>query len=201
MQERLAQMDAAEGRIAGFLVAAKAALEQGDFQLADKRLAEAENAHLVSTTLPGLENQYKIRFERGHAALLAGDIGKSAQHWEQAANYYHFFDVAIEAERRHEYCMRLRAYGYRYKSAEALYAAENGLERNLAVWTGEEDLQNWCKTKIALGDTQWRLSQYDDKANYRMHIANYWLRVFQTRQICLQVFVVAEGFSLQPDRV
>jgi multidrug efflux pump subunit AcrB len=32
-------------------------------------------------------------------------------------------------------------------------------------------------------------------------VASYWLRVFQTRQICLQVFVVAEVFSLLPDRV
>ena len=92
-------MNAAEGRITDFLAAANAALEEGDFQLADKRLAEAEDAQLASTTLPALEKQYRLRFERGHAALLGGEIGNAAQHWERSANYFHFVDKEVEAER------------------------------------------------------------------------------------------------------
>ena len=46
LQERLAQIEVAEGRIAEFLAAANAALEEGDFQLADKWLAKAEDAQL-----------------------------------------------------------------------------------------------------------------------------------------------------------
>jgi transcriptional regulator with XRE-family HTH domain len=100
MQERLAQMNGAEGRITDLLVAANAALEEGDFQIADERLAEAEDARLVSTTLPALEEQCSLRFERGHAALLGGEIGIAAQHWETAANYFHFIDQNLEAEKR-----------------------------------------------------------------------------------------------------
>jgi transcriptional regulator with XRE-family HTH domain len=131
LQERLAQMDAAEGRISDFLAAANAALEEGDFQLADKRLAEAEDAQLVSTTLPALERQYRLRFERGHAALLGGEIRNAAQHWERSANYFHFVDKGVEAEKRYEYSTRLREYGYRYRSLEALRAAEGKKLSNL----------------------------------------------------------------------
>jgi transcriptional regulator with XRE-family HTH domain len=68
LQGRLAQMTALEGRITVFVTAANAALEVGDFQLADTRLAEAEDAQLASTTLPALQRQYSLRFERGHTA-------------------------------------------------------------------------------------------------------------------------------------
>jgi len=54
LQERLTQLNAAEDQFTAFLAAASAALEDGDFQLADKRLAEAEDAQLASTTLPAL---------------------------------------------------------------------------------------------------------------------------------------------------
>jgi transcriptional regulator with XRE-family HTH domain len=68
MRERLARMTVAEGQIAGLLAAANGALEEGDFQTADERLAEAENVQFTVTTLPALERQSRLRFERGHAA-------------------------------------------------------------------------------------------------------------------------------------
>jgi transcriptional regulator with XRE-family HTH domain len=170
MQQRLSAMDTAAGETASFLGAAKAALERGNFELADASLAEAENTYLMSITLPALNKHYDIRLERGHAALLAGEIEKAAQHWESAVNYFGPFDAEMEAERRHNYCTSLRAYGYRYKNSDALYAAEKGLVKNLAVWTREKNLERWCRTKVALGGTQWRLSQYDDVKNYRRHI-------------------------------
>jgi transcriptional regulator with XRE-family HTH domain len=170
-QERLAQIDAAEGRIADFLAAANAALEEGDFQLADKRLAEAEDAQLASTTLPALEKQYRLRFERAHASLLGGEISNAAQHWETAANYFHFVDKAAEAEKRYEYCTRLREYGYRYRNVEALRAAKDALETNLSIWTKGSSLQNWCRATNALGAVSWRLSQFDAAENFLMHSA------------------------------
>jgi len=170
MQRRLSEIDMAAGESASFLAAAKAALELGNFELADASLAEAENTYLKSITLPALNKHYDIRLERGHAALLAGEIEKAALHWESAVNYFGPFDVGMEAERRHDYCTGLRAYGYRYKNSDALYAAEKSLIKNLAVWTKEKNLERWCRTKVALGGTQWRLSHYDDAKNYREHI-------------------------------
>jgi transcriptional regulator with XRE-family HTH domain len=161
LQERLASLNAAEIRITNFLGAANAALEEGDFQLADKHLAEAEATQLSSTTLPVLERQCRLRFERGHTALLGAEIGNAVQHWETAANYFHFLDKRIEAEKRHEYCTRLREYGYRYRSADALCAAGDALEKNLTIWNKKDDLQNWCKTMTALGGVSWRLSHFD----------------------------------------
>ncbi len=100
MQGRLAHLGRTEGLIADLLAAANMALEQGNFQIADARLAEAENTQLSSTTLPALENQSNLRFERGYAALINGEIAIAAEHWEAAANYFHFIDISIEAERR-----------------------------------------------------------------------------------------------------
>jgi hypothetical protein len=164
-------MNVVEGRITVFLAAANAALEEGDFQLADKRLAEAEDAQLVSTTLPALEKQYRLRFERGHTALLSGEITSAVQHWERAANYFHLLDRDVEAEKRYEYSTRLREYGYRYRSVEALREAGNALKRSLSVWKKENNLQNWCKATIALGNVSWRLSQFDIPKKFHMHIA------------------------------
>jgi transcriptional regulator with XRE-family HTH domain len=130
-QERLAQIDAAEGKIADLLAAATLALKQGDFQLADKQLAEAENVYLTSATLPSLERQYKLTFERGNASLLVGEVKTAASHWERATNYFHYIDENVEAEKRYDHCTWIRQYAYRYRSVEALLIAAGWLEVNL----------------------------------------------------------------------
>src|SRR6266702_173970 len=170
-QERLAQLNVVEGQITVFLAAANEALEEGDFQTADQRLAEAEDAQLATTTLPALEKQCRLTFERGHAALLGGEIRNAVQHWKRAANYFNFLDTEIEAEKRFEYSTRLREYGYRYRDVEALCQAGNALERNLTIWRKENNLQNWCRAMIALGNVSWRLSQFDLPEIFPVHIA------------------------------
>jgi transcriptional regulator with XRE-family HTH domain len=169
-QERLAPIIGAESRINDLRAAASTALEEGDFQIADKRLAEAEDAQLTSTTLPSLERQCRLRFERGHAALLGGEIAIAARHWEAAANYFHFLDQGVEAERRYEYCTYLREHGYRYRSVDALRTAGNALKINLPIWSKEDNLQNWCKAMNALGVVSWRLSQFDAAEKSAAHI-------------------------------
>ena len=62
MQKRLAAMDAAGSAVAKLVTDASAALEFGDFQGADAKLAEAEGAQLPSTTLPALEGLHRRRF-------------------------------------------------------------------------------------------------------------------------------------------
>jgi transcriptional regulator with XRE-family HTH domain len=198
LQERLAQINAAEGRISDLLAAANAALEQGDFQLADNHLAEAEDAELASTTLPAIERQYRLRFERGNAALLCGEIRNAAQHWERSANYFHFLDEGLEAEKRYEYCTRLREYGYRYRSVEALRAGEAALQRNFLIWNKSDDLQNWCKATNALGAISWRLSQFDAPENFLMHIARAKSLYETVRENCseLSYYYAASGTNL-----
>jgi transcriptional regulator with XRE-family HTH domain len=184
MQERLAHLGRTEGLIANLLAAANAALEQGNFQIADARLAEAEGAQLVSTTLPAIEKQSNLRFERGYAALINGEIEIAAEHWEAATNYFHFIDKSIEAEKRFEYCNKLREHGYRYRSVEALYAAGRALEKNLLVWTKELDLQNWCRVMTAVGDVSWRLSHFDAKDNRATHLARAKIAYEAVRDNC-----------------
>ena len=169
-QERLAQIDATEATITDLLDAANAALEKGDFQLADIKLAEAENAHLTSSTLPSLERQYSLRFERGYAALLAGDVRTAARHWETAANYFHYVDEKVEAEKIYSNCTWLREYANRYRSVEALLVAENWLETNLSVWTKDSVLEKWCKAMNAFAVTKIRLSQFDVPAKFITHV-------------------------------
>jgi hypothetical protein len=171
MQERLAQMDGAEGRISDLLAAANAALEEGDFQIADELLAEAEDTQLASTTLPALERQCRLRFERGHTALLGGEIATAAEHWETAASYFHFIDKNIEAEKRYEYCEYLREHGYRYRSVEALRTAGNSLGGNLLIWSKEDNLQNWCRIMVALGGINLRLAHFDATTDSTTHLA------------------------------
>ena len=170
LQARLAQITQTESRIAEIVAAANEALEQGDFQRADACLADAEGVQLA-TTLATLERQCELRFARGHAALLAGEVDAGVDHWEAAANFFHFLDRSVEAEKRYAYCDELRAYGYRYGSVQALMAAGKALQLNLSVWTKATSLVGWCRAMNALGGVNWRLAQFDAPGHFAVHIA------------------------------
>jgi hypothetical protein len=189
MQSRLDAITQAEGRVAKLLEAANRALEDGDFQAADARLAEAEDDQLKSTTLAALDRQCDLRFARGQAALLAGDIDKAAAHWEAAANYFHFLDRAAEAEKRFTYCDDLRAYGYRYRNVPALKAARDALQANLSIWTREVSLANWCRATIALGGANWRLSQFDDPERFSAHALAARIAYEEVRETCSETIL------------
>jgi transcriptional regulator with XRE-family HTH domain len=171
MQARLAQITAVEAEVAELLTAANRALEEGDFDLADRRLAEAEGVQLATTTLVALERQCELRFARGQAALLAGDVATAVSHWEAAAKFFRYLARTTEAEKRFAYCDELRAYGYRYRSVPALKAAAAGLQANLQIWTRAASLRDWCRAMIALGGSNLRLAQFDHDAHYSAHLA------------------------------
>ena len=66
--------------------------------------------------------------------------------------------------------MLLREHAYRFKNAEALYAAEAGLRKNLELWTNDARLADLCKAMNALGGVYWRMSQFDDPAEFDTHL-------------------------------
>jgi hypothetical protein len=189
MRERLAQKALTEGRISDLLTAANAAIGEGDFESADDLLGKAERVQLQSTTIAALEQQANLRVERGNAALVRGDVAEASNHFERSAHYFSGVDVALEAGKRHECSDLLRFYGYRYSSHEALYAAKNALEENLCIWTKDAYPDEWCKTKIALGGTSWRLSQFDDPGRSRAHTLDAKKHFGDVREVCSEAYL------------
>jgi len=170
MQSRLAKLAAAEGRLANLIGAANAALEGGDFEAADKLLADAEFVQLQSMTIPALQKQVELRIERGNATLVGGNLSGAIEHFKQAVRYFSGVDEQSELRTRDEYADLLRLYGYRYGNSTALYAAKAALEENSQILGSKPTSPDWCKTKIALGGTSYRLSQFDKTENAASHL-------------------------------
>jgi len=171
MRERLEKIAETESRITELVKAANAALGEGDFGTADDLLKEAEVVQLQSTIV-SLKKQVQLRIERGNVALVNGNVGAAADHFEQSSRYFSSIDVALEAQNRHECATLLRYYGYRYKSHEALYAARSALQQNLGIWQKEIYTEKWCQTKNALGGVSVRLSQFDVPESAMSHLSD-----------------------------
>lgn len=169
LQARFAQIQGIEGAVETLVTSARAALEAGNFQLADRRLQEAEELQLTSATLAAVTKQSELRVARAQVALLSGDVGLAAVHWAAAAGYFSAFDRDREAETRSGACDELRGYGYRYRSIPALLAAEAALLINQEIWTRKANFVGWCRTTNALGGTRWRLAQFDE-ARFQQHM-------------------------------
>jgi transcriptional regulator with XRE-family HTH domain len=170
MQSRLAELAAAEGRLSNLIGAANAELEGGNFETADKLLEEAELVQLESMTIPAIKKQVELRIERGNAALVGGNISDAIEHFKRAVRYFSGVDEPSELRTRDEYAELLRLYGYRYGNSSALYAAKAALEENSRILESKPTSPDWCKTKIALGGTSYRLSQFDKAENAASHL-------------------------------
>lgn len=184
MRKRLERMAEAEDRISELIRAASAALGQGDFVTADSLMEEAEAVQLQASTIVALKKQAQLRIERGNSALVGGDIDLAAEHFERSSRYFSGVDAMLEAENRHECAMLFRYYGYRYKNPAALYAAKHALQRNLGIWTREVQMENWCRTKNALGGVEVRLAQFDAPENASLHLAEAKGHYEDVRTIC-----------------
>lgn len=170
LQERLKLLAAPEGRVSELVGAAEVALREGDFAIADDLLREAEAVQLHSSTIVAVRQQAQLRVERGNTALIIGDIETAASHFERAAHYFSGIDRQLEAESRHECANLLRGYAYRYRNANALYAAKSALQINLDFWQKDEDLEQWGRTRNALAAVAVRLSQFDVPDNAVSHL-------------------------------
>ena len=171
MRERLKRMAETESRISELIKAANAALGEGDFGTADDLLKEAEVVQLQLSTL-SLEKQVQLRIERGNVALVNGNVGAAADHFERSSRYFSGIDVVLEARNRHQCATLLRYHGYRYKSHEALYAARSALQQNLGILQKEIHTETWCQTKNALGGVSVRLSQFDVPESAMSHLSD-----------------------------
>jgi transcriptional regulator with XRE-family HTH domain len=184
MQSRLATLAAAEGRLSNLIGAANAAFEGGDFETADKLLEEAELVQLQSMTIPALEKQVDLRIERGNAALVGGNISGAIEHFKRAVGYFSGVDEPSELRICDKYADLLRLYGYRYGNGSALYAAKAALEENLRILEGKPTSPEWCKTKIALGGTSYRLSHFDKAENAASHLEDAKKHLEDVRERC-----------------
>jgi transcriptional regulator with XRE-family HTH domain len=172
MRERLGRMAEIDSRISELIKAANAALGEGDFGTADDLLKEAEVVQLQLSTIVSLEKQVQLRIERGNVALVNGNVGAAADHFERSSRYFSGIDVVLEARNRHQCATLLRYYGYRYKSHEALYAARSALQQNLGILQKEIHTEKWCQTKNALGGVSVRLSQFDLPEGAMSHLSD-----------------------------
>lgn len=189
MRMRLEKMAETEDRISELIEAANAALGEGDFGTADDLLKEAEAVQLQSSTIAALENQAKLRIERGNAALVNDDIEAAVGHFERSSRYFSGVDDALEAANWHECAMLLRYYGFRYKSHEALYAARSALQQNLGIWKKDTHTEKWCQTKNALGGVSFRLAQFDIPENAMSHLAEAKGHYEDVRAVCSEEFL------------
>jgi transcriptional regulator with XRE-family HTH domain len=189
MRARLTELAATDARMSELITAANAAIGEGDFDTADNLLSAAEDVQLQSGTIPALRKQAKLRIERGNAALVNGDIEKAADHFDLSSRYFSGIQVELEAENRHDCVNLLRAYGYRYKSPEALYVARRFLSQNLAIWTQLAHTEKWCQTENALGAVCVRLSEFDSSENVPLHLSEGKGHYENVRSVCSERFL------------
>ena len=189
MRERLKGMAETEGRISELIRAANAALGQGEFGTADSLMAQAEAVYLQTSTIVVLEKQAQLRIERGNSALIGSDIDLASEHFERSSQYFSGVDTRLEADNRHECATLLRYYGFRYKNPGALIAARRALQRNLDIRAREDQPENWCLTKNALGGVEMRLAQFDIPENAAGHLASAKGYYEEVRALCSDHFL------------
>jgi transcriptional regulator with XRE-family HTH domain len=196
LQARLEGIASAEGRIADLVSKANAAIGDGDFDIADHFLQEAEAVHLESSTIVAVKRQAQLRLERGNASLLSGDISLAADHFERSSHYFSGIDPVLEADHRLEYSLLLRYYGYRYKNSAALFAAKIALAKNLEIWSKETHTEKWCDTKIALSGVGYRLSEFDAADNSLSHLEYAKVQLEEARSACSEHLLPMQSASI-----
>jgi len=189
MRGRLKSLAESENRISELINSADAALVEGKFKSADALLEEAEEVQLQSSTIVALNRQSRLRIERGNASLVAGNVTEAADHFIRSSRYYLGVDPEVEASNRHECANLLRYYGYRYRSHEALYAAQTELEQNLGILNTDDHAEKWCEAKSALGGVSWRLSQFDIPENASFHLEEAKRHCEDVRALCSRKYL------------
>ena len=184
LRKRLEPLNKLKGQISEFVGAAQTALEQGDFAKADDFLAKGEDLQLEWETLPAVENLSELRNARANAALINGSVAVAVQHFEQGARYYLGIDDLQAARARFEYSDLLRGYAYRYQNCEALYAAQDALNTNIAIYEARGDQEKRAQNLNALGGVCLRLAQFDRPENANRHAQDAKTQYQAVRNLC-----------------
>lgn len=150
MQERLTALTKTDARISNLLAAAQDALEVGQFDNADDRLADAEEIQQEEHTLAQVRKQAGLRAERAKAALLLGDVEKAFKHFNVAAGFFSSFDHSEQAKHLYDAGLALREYGMRHPG-RAVELSVAAYESALKIWTPDEHPKQWGDTMNGLG--------------------------------------------------
>jgi tetratricopeptide (TPR) repeat protein len=100
LQARLSALSNDEPETAALLQAAAAAIEAGDFDLAEARLAEAERRDL-DVGIARLTRAARTRFERGELAQRLARYWDAGEHFEEAARLFGDHDPEQRARAHH----------------------------------------------------------------------------------------------------
>lgn len=151
LKARLDELATAEARIANQVAAAKAALDNGNFDEADTVLANAEEMQQAEHTLPQIRKQAALRATRAEAALLKGDAEAAHNQFGTAADFFDAFDPFEGAQHRNGFAAKLYDHGLRY-GGPALAGAETLCRLNLAIWIEADHPFYWALTQNNLGE-------------------------------------------------
>ena len=146
MKARLDALAAADGRIANLMGAAKGAMDAGDFDEADARLADAEEIQQTEHTLVQVRKQAELRTERGKAALMKFDVDAAYGHFCEAAAFFEPFDKVEASKTLRETGKSLYFHG--------LARGDDALQRTIEMWRKELALLDSNKDAVQWAGTQ-----------------------------------------------
>ena len=152
LRDRFSSFITADERIKTMLYRAGSALDDGDFDEADRILAEAEELQQSDRTLEEVHRQVELRTFRADAALVRDDVRAAAEHFAVAVEYLMPFDTDEGARLRYESANRLVEYSGRGRvGGEASELAIELHRENLSYWTYEEYPTDWATTHNSIG--------------------------------------------------
>jgi tetratricopeptide (TPR) repeat protein len=85
LRDRIQHIDDADSHVTSLKLQAIEALDQGQFEVADEALAEAEQSHLTRTVLAEVKKVAELRVARGDVRLMAGSNSEALSHYLSAA--------------------------------------------------------------------------------------------------------------------
>ena len=150
LKEGMEAMAQAEHRASNQILAAKAAIERGNFAEADHLLEAVEEIQQSDRTFKEIRKQAAIRELRGDAALLSGNALAAYSHFTSATEFFEPFSPRDASNHRRRLADRLSEQAERYTGDWDYYAASL-LQKNEAFFSSSGDKRNLARTKASVG--------------------------------------------------
>ncbi|MBX3495070.1 MAG: hypothetical protein KF769_02405 [Parvibaculum sp.] len=150
LQAQISSLAAADQRVGNLLAAAQAALDAGNFDEADARLADAEEMQQAEHTLKEIRKQSETRRVRGESMLMKGAVEAAAGHYAKAAGFFDQFDEIEGASLRDEFANTLSEHSRRY-GGSGMQHAIRFYRLNLETWSEADHPLQWAATQNNLG--------------------------------------------------